>query len=294
MCIRPGHLLVLLPLGLVLLAALKRPQSQPPHPYFAGGEFLVAAHRGGVLLGPEGTLHIFRRAVEMGADVLDMDLRLSADGALVIFHDSRVDRTTNGEGRVNSLTLEQLQSLDAGYRWRGEDDSYPYRGQGLRIITLEEVFRAFPEQRLMMEIESQEARISRDLCNTVRAHARQESVIVSSFIGEVLDAFRDACPEVATAASTGEVTWYWLLHQMRLENLYSPDFQLFQVPERRHSLTVVDRRFVECAHARNLPVHVWTVSRREDMRRLLDLGVDGIITDKPDALLELLRERELR
>lgn len=294
MRIRLRYLLVLLPIGVVLLAALKQPRRQPSHPYFAGGEFLVVAHRGGDRLGPEGTLQAFRRAVEVGADVLEMDVRLSADGALVVFHDARVDRTTDGEGRVDSLTLEQLQSLDAGYRWSGDGDSYPYRGRGLLIPTLEEVFRAFPRQRLLVEIKSERAQVASDLCDAVRVHAMQENVVVASFSGEVLQAFRDACPEVATSASAGEATWYWLLHRMRLDALYAPDFQAFQLPERMRSLTVVDRRFVDSAHAHNLPVQVWTVNRREDMRRLLDLGVDGIITDRPDALLELLRERELR
>jgi glycerophosphoryl diester phosphodiesterase len=294
MRIKYRHLLILLPVSVVLLTALKRPPSQPLHPYFSAGEFLVAAHRGGDLLGPEGTLDIFRRAVEMGVDVLEMDVRLSADGALVIFHDSRVDRTTNGEGRVDSLTLEQLQSLDAGYRWRGDGDSYPYRGRGLRIPTLEDVFRVFPRQRLMVEIKSRDARISRSLCQTVHAHSAQERITVAAFSGEAIDVFRAACPEVATAASFGEATWYWLLHQIRLDGLYSPDFQVFQVPEHRRWLTVVDRRFVERAHVRNLPVQVWTVNRREDMQRLLDFGVDSIITGRPDALLELLRDRELR
>ena len=117
--------------------------------------------------------------------------------------------------------------------------------------------------------------------------------MVTSFSGEVLDALRDACPEVATSASPGEVISYWLLHRLRLDNLYSADFQVFQVPESMRALTVVDRSFIESAHARNLPVHVWTVNLPEDMRRLLDLGVDGIITDRPDLMLELLRERKL-
>ncbi|MEE2833733.1 MAG: glycerophosphodiester phosphodiesterase [Candidatus Latescibacterota bacterium] len=293
MRIRFRHLLISLPIGIGLLAAAQRPEVEPTHPYFSGDEFLVAAHRGGKLLGPEGTLRTFRHAVSMGVQVLEMDVRRSADGVLVIHHDSRVDRTTEGTGRIDSLNVAQLQSLDAGYHWRDEGGRHPFRGQGLRIPTLEEIFRAFPHQRLLLEIKPRDTDISRALCEAVRGHRLQERVVVTSFSGEVLDALRDACPEVATSASPGEVTWYWLLHRLRLDNLYAPDFQVFQVPENMGALTVVDRSFIESAHARNLPVHVWTVNLREDMRRLLDLGVDGIITDRPDLMLELLRERKL-
>ena len=294
--LHPGlrYLVIALLLGLLVFAFRARPEPQPSHPYFSTGEFLVIAHRGGLELSPEGTLPAFRRAVELGVDVLDMDVRASADGVLVVFHDRRVDRTTNGEGRVDSLTLAQLQALDAGYRWRTPEGTYTYRGQGLRIPTLEEVFAAFPGQRMLIEIKSAQAQIARDLCGSVRAHGRREEVVVASFHGEAMQAFRDACPEVATSAGPGEFAWYWLLHQSRLDGLYSPDFQVFQMPARLRGLTLVDRRFVERAHARNLPVQVWTVNQKEQMEHLLDLGVDGIITDRPAQLLDLLRQRNRR
>jgi len=280
--------------GLFLFAALAPSEQRPLHPYFNEREFLVIAHRGGRGLGPEGTLPVFKRAVEIGVDVLEMDVRASADGALVIFHDARVDRTTDGTGRVDSLTLDQLKGLDAGFRWRSEGDEYTYRGQGLRVLTLEEVLRAFPRQRMLLEIKSKETAVARDVCASLRARDMLDRVAIASFRGEVMEAFRDACPEVATSASGGEVAGYWLLHLLRLDDLYSADFQAFQVPERLRWIELVDRRFVESARARNLPVEVWTVNRREQMERLLDLGVDGIITDHPDLLLELLRERSMR
>jgi glycerophosphoryl diester phosphodiesterase len=280
--------------GLYLFAAIASPEQKSLHPYFGERDFLVIAHRGGRGLGPEGTLPVFRRAVEMGADVLEMDVRVSADGALVIFHDARVDRSTDGTGRVDSLTLEQLRGLDVGFRWQGDTGEYVYRDQGLRILTLEEVLRAFPRRRMLLELKPEATEVARDLCTSVRAHDMLDRAVVASFHGEAMQTFRDACPEVATSASAGEVARYWLLHQLRLDNLYSADFQVFQVPERLRWIRLVDRRFVDRASARNLPVEVWTVNRREQMERLLDLGVDGIMTDHPDLLLELLRERNMR
>lgn len=285
---------LLLLVGLFLFAAFASPERRSLHPYFNARKFFVIAHRGGRGLGPEGTLPVFRRAVEMGVDVLEMDVRVSADGALVVFHDARVDRVTDGMGRVDSLTLDQLKGLDAGFRWRSEAGAYAYRGRGLRILTLEEILRAFPRQRMLLELKPEAAGVARDLCASVRAHDMLDRVVVASFHGEAVQAFRDACPEVATSASAGEVARYWLLHQLRLDDLYSVDFQVFQVPERLRWIGLVDRRFVASARARNLPVEVWTVNKREQMEHLLDLGVNGIITDHPDLLLELLRERSMR
>lgn len=284
----------LLVVGLYLVAAAARPDPEPLHPYFTDGGFRIIAHRGGPGLGPESTLPVYQRSVDLGVDVLEMDVRPTADGHLVIHHDDRVDRATDGTGRVDSLTLEQLQSLDAGYRWQAADGSFPWRGKGLRILTIDELFRAFPGVRLLVEIKSDVPAVAESLCGEVRDYGVQDLVVVASFATESLEAFRRACPEVATSASAGEVTRYWLLHVLRLGGLADPDFDVFQVPEDAGWFTLVDDRFVAEAGRRNLPVEVWTVNEREQMERLIDVGVDGIMTDRPDLLLQVLDERDMR
>jgi glycerophosphoryl diester phosphodiesterase len=254
-------------------------------------EFLVIAHRGGRGLGPEGTLLLFRRAVDLGADVLEFDVRRSADGALVAFHDERVDRTTEGSGRAGELTLAQLQALDAGYDWSTDGQAYPFRGQGYTIPTLEEVFRAFPEQHFTIEIKPDEERVARALCAAIRDCGMAQRVMVASFHGGILDAFRAACPEVATSAGSGEVAWYWLLQKVGLDGFYTPRFAALQVPERFGWIGLANRDFVQRARAHGLPVHFWTIDEEEEMERLLDLGAGGIITNRPDHLLDLLRGR---
>ncbi len=302
-CLTPGrgrilrYCLALLP-GLyalaVLLAALRPSGSLPPHPYFAGSDFLVIAHRGGRALGPEHTLKTFRRAVDVGVDVLEMDVRLSADGALVLHHSRSIDRTTDGSGRVDSLTLAQLQALDAGYRWQDESRTYPFRGQGYRLATLAEVFEAFPDQRMLIEIKPSDPGVAVALCGSVRDAGMQDKVTVASFHTDIQSAFRAACPDVLTSPAVGDMIAYELCHLLRLDGLYAPDFELFQVPERVGSLTLVDERFITVARQRNLPVQVWTVNEEEDMERLIDLGVDGIVTDHPLRLLNILRRRGRR
>lgn len=282
-------------------AALAPPAARPEHPFFAragggaGGRVLAIAHRGGGGLGPEATLDLFRRVAALGVDVLEMDVRPTADGALVVFHDRRVDRATDGRGPVDSLSLAQLRDLDAGFQWSADGGAtHPWRGRGLRIPTLDEVLEAFPERRLLLELKAPDTGAARQVCGALRARGCEGDAIVASFHGGALDAFRQACPSTATSASWGEACAFWLLQRLRLDALYRPPFAALQVPERFGPFAVVDRGFVERARRHGIPVQVWTIDREEEMARFIDLGVNGIVTDRPDLLLALLRARGLR
>ena len=284
-------------LGLWALLALVPPTPRPVHPYFDGleGRLQVIAHRGGADVAPEGTLLLFRQADSLGADVLELDLRRSADGALVVFHDRRVHRVTEDTGRVDRLTLARLQALDAGYRWSPDGGlTHPYRGQGLRIPSFDEFLSAFPGRRLLVELKSGRQDSAQRLCDELRSHGMESRAIVASFRHQTLSAFRDACPEVATSASAREVGIDWGLRTLRLDGLVEPDFDAYHVPESAGPIDLVTPRFVERARRRGLPVQVWTVNRGQDMERLIDTGVDGIVTDRPGRLIQLLRQRGLR
>ena len=269
----------------------------PAHPYFATGDFLVIAHRGGRGLMPENTITAFKHADSLGVDVLEMDLHTSADGHLVIIHDATVYRTTNGSGRVDSLTLAQLTALDAGYRFKGEGDTFPFRDQGVRIPTLETVLSAFQHKRLLIEIKPNSPQVARQFCATLERFAMDQKTVVASFHSNALNTFRSACPQTPISATAGQVGLYTALHLLHLDSAYLNPPIAFQVPEKWGPLQLVDSRFIASVHARNAQVHVWTVNREEAMRRLIDLGVDGLITDYPDRLLRVLErppnEREL-
>jgi glycerophosphoryl diester phosphodiesterase len=221
-----------------------------------------------------------------------MDIHSSADGVLVVIHDDTVDRTTDGTGRVNDMTLEELKALDAGYHWptleeeAGRTDR-PFRGQGATIPALEEIFEAFPDKRMVIEIKQPEPPIHEDLCALLREHNLQEQVIVGSFYPAVMYAFRETCPEVATSAVEEEIRPFVILNMVGLSRAYQSYANAFQVPEYGGGLHVVTRSFVEAARVHNVQVQPWTINDAETMQRMLDLNVNGIITDYPTLLLEL-------
>lgn len=251
---------------------------------------LVIAHQGGEELWPSNTMFAYQRAVDLGVDMLEMDLHVTADGALVLMHDETVDRTTNGTGRLEEMTLAEVKALDAGYYWTADDgQSYPFRGQGITVATLEEVFQTFPEMPMTIEIKLVEnVPVVEPFCQMIRQYGMQEKVLTASFHQDALDQFRAACPEVSTSATQNEVINFFVRHALGLAASFSPAAEAVQVPETRSGIHILTPGFVEDAHSRGMDVHVWTVNEAEDMQRMIDLGVDGIITDRPDILLELL------
>jgi len=280
--------LVVLLLGVYgTLALLAKPI--PNHPYFSSDTFLVIAHRGGRNLGPENTLHTFQHAADLGVDVLELDLRSTKDGHLVVIHDKTVDRTTNGTGKVNSYDLNDLKKLDAAYRWSAKTGtSFPLRGQGIQVPTLKEVFEAFPEMRINIEIKDTRPDPISRVCRTIREYNMTDNVMIASFTAGALDEFRTLCPEVATSAGASEAILFYWLQWLHLVSIYSPDAQALQVPENYGDNHFLNQRFLEAAHSRNMRVHVWTVDDVNSMKQLLQLGVDGIMTDYPQRLLEIL------
>lgn len=251
---------------------------------------LVIAHQGGEELWPSNTMYAFERAVDLGVDVLETDLHITADGALVLIHDETVDRTTDGTGVVEQMTLAEVKALDAGHYWTDDGgQTFPFRGQGITIATLEEVFQAFPAMPMNIEIKRVDnLPVAEPFCQMIRQYNMQDLVLVASFHEDLMGEFRAICPEVATSATQNEVINFFARHFVGLAASYSPPAQAVQIPEYRSGIHILTPRFIEDAHSRGMDVHVWTINEAEDMQRMIDLGVDGIITDRPDILLELL------
>ena len=261
----------------------------PEHPFTETDRLLAIAHRGGAALWPENTLFAFQNAIRIGADALEFDVHATSDGELVVIHDATVDRTTDGSGRVDEMTWDALRELDAGYRWTADDGaSFPFRGMGLRVPTLEEVLNALSDTRMIIELKdvSDAARVR--FSEAIAQCTYPERKVIASFQSESVKYIRDNNPGIATSSTAGEVLGFWVLNSLRLGFAFVAEGETMQVPPRFQDRTLVSNRFVSGAHRHNVDVYVWTINEEAEMRRHVDHGVDGIITDYPDRLLQVL------
>ena len=288
-------LIGLIVLLLVLLGLSFWTRPSPDHPFFSQFDEsqypLIIAHADdtGQGLWPGSTMLFLESVAEMDVDMLELDVHMTKDGHIVVMHDDRVDRTTNGSGKISELTLAEIKTLEVGGNWtQDEGQTFPYQGAGLQVPTLEEVFLRFPDYPMNIEIKQEEPSVVDPFCALIREHGMAEKILVPSFSDKAMDEFRAACPEVATAGGSSEVRNFVLLNFALLSNLLTPAYEAFQVPQSSSNIPVVIPSFVNTAHDRNLQVHVWTVNDPDQMQRLITMGVDGIMTDRPDILQELL------
>jgi glycerophosphoryl diester phosphodiesterase len=267
---------------------------------------IAYAHQGGAWEGPSSTLHAIRHALGAGATAIELDVHATADGELVVCHDATVDRTTAAQGSIASFTLAQLRDMDFSFWWIPGADvtpgrpaaDYPFRGRApadsaFGIATLREVLEQFPGVVLNLDVKQTAPVVEpyeQALARLLAEYERSDDVIVASFLDTATEAFRTFAPSVPTSAGTIATAEAWRAVQAR-EPMPDIPAVAYQVPERQGDLVVVDERFVAGAHDAGKAVHVWTVNDTESMERLLDLGVDGIISDVPTTLCEVLDSR---
>ncbi len=261
---------------------------------------LCYAHQGGAREGPSSTLWAMERALAAGADAIELDVHTTADGHLVVCHDPTVDATTNGSGRISAQTLAELRALDNAYSWAPgsvvatglADHEYPLRGRApqdpsLGIASLDEVLDAFPGVIVNLDIKERDPPYEEAVARCLRAHGRSDDVIVASFNDASTAAFRAVAPEFATSAGTLGVAEFWRAAHAG-EPLTTVPYVALQVPVQTAGVTVCDDVLVAAAHRAGVAVHVWTVDDADEMARLIEMGVDGIITDVPSVAVEVI------
>ena len=248
---------------------------------FASRRPLVFAHRGGSKIGPENTLLALTRGMAAGADGFECDVRLAADGVPVLIHDATLDRTTGASGLVSAHTSAALAAVDATCRFQPPDASWAVSSpEGLP--TLAAVLARLPGARVIVELKDDDPRLADAVADVVRGAGAAGRVCASSFHQTVLDRLRAVAPAMTTSASRREAQWTLARSWVRWPLAMSPPYRAFQVPERAGRLHVVTPAFVRRAHRERAAVQVWTVDAPEDVRRLLAMGVDGVISDRPD------------
>lgn len=241
----------------------------------------VFAHRGGCALGPENTIAAFDLGMAAGADGLELDVHLSADGEVVVCHDATLDRTTDATGPVASRTADELARVDAGWHFVDAQGETPFRGRGLGIPRLADVLRRYRAVPTIVEMKVNTPDLGRAVAEVVRAADAVDRVCAAGFGKLSTRAVKAALPGVATSASHPEVridlyaSWVGWAYPF-------VSYGGFQLPECSGNLTVVSPRFIRLAHKRGLQVQVWTVDEAPDMDRLLAWGVDALITNRPD------------
>jgi glycerophosphoryl diester phosphodiesterase len=246
---------------------------------------LVFGHRGGRALGPENTLTGFDLGIAAGADGLELDVHLAADGIPVVHHDVDLDRCTDATGPIAARTADELAHVDAGFRF-GEEAGFPWRGRGVGVPMLSAVLARYRDVPLIIEIKTTSPKAPQAVVDAVRSATALGRVCVGSFNVDTLRAVRAIEPTLATSASRPEgqralYRSWWGLGVGRVP------YRAFQVPEQSGRLRVVSPRFIRAAHRANLAFQVWTVNDEADMRRLLDWGVDGLISDRPDEAVRV-------
>ncbi|GCE28911.1 glycerophosphoryl diester phosphodiesterase [Dictyobacter alpinus] len=263
---------------------------------------LIFAHQGGELLAPTNTLAACAVADAIGGvDFLDIDVHMSRDGQLVGIHDATVDRTTNGQGRVDSYTLAELQQLDAGYHFQDLQGAYSYRGRGVTIPALDEIFQAYASKYyLHFEIKdaypkSGPSQIEEKLWTLIQRYGAEKRVIVSSFIQDVVTRFQTvSAGRVATGAGRSEVAAFVLAHKARLPWLYRRRSTILAIPDRNSGVNLQDPHLIDGAHRHGMDLYYWTIDEPAQMRQLINIGADGLFTNRPDLLKTVLQEMHLR
>jgi glycerophosphoryl diester phosphodiesterase len=240
--------------------------------FFDSPRPLVFAHRGGCALGPENTLSAFDRGMAAGADGLELDVHLSSDGEVVVHHDETLERTTSGSGPIAALPAAELARLDAG--------------DGAGVPLLRDVLRHHADARIIIEMKVNSAAMGEAVAREVLGAGALERVCVAGFGRRSVGAARVRLPGVASSASHPEVRWALYRSWIGWPKL-RVQYGGFQIPEAAEGHRLVTRRFIRFAHRANLKVQVWTVDEEADMRRLLEWGVDAVITNRPDLAVRV-------
>lgn len=255
---------------------------------------LVIAHQGGEHLAPSNTLASFTNAMDLGVDVIEFDIHMTKDGYLVAIHDATVDRTTDGTGRVNDLTLAEIKQLDAGHYFKDLNGEFSFQNKGVEIPTVEEAFEAVPNMKWNIEIkDTNDPELFEDIAEKlwliIQDYHLEEDVLIASFDQDIIDIMLDVSDGQAfVSGGRAEITKFVIIHKLFLNGLYRPTVNAIQIPTEDSNINLKSRGLIKGANRLGMDVHYWTINDKEKMKELIELGADGIITDRPDLMMELL------
>ncbi len=259
------------------------------HPYFAVALPHLFGHRGAAGEAPENTLPSFRRAWAAGLRYLETDGHATRDGEIVLCHDPSLERTTDGAGLVSEHSYAELEKLDAGYRFSPDGRSHPFRGTGVRILRLAELLEAFPDAHVNLEVKAADAEIAAEVVRCVRRAGAERRVLLAAEEGRVLDLLRALDPGTALGSSREDVIAFFSALDGGTLASFPPRGHALQIPPSALGRDLATPEVVAAAVRLGLFVHVWTINDAQEMRRLLALGVHGLMSDHPERLVAAAR-----
>lgn len=251
---------------------------------------LVVGHRGAAGLAPENTLLSIETALDLGVDMVEIDVHLTADGNFAVIHDPTVDRTTDGTGVVAEMGWDELQQLDAGYRFSPDGRTFPHRSQGLAVPDLESVFEAFPQTLFLIEVKEDDPLVAERLAESIVRAAVTDRVIVAGAGDGVIKSFRSLLPTVPTGAARSEGTRFFIASRLGLDAFVKPQWDFLFAPPKLYGITVVTPGLIQAASRKGRDVYAWTINDPDHARELVQMGVRGIVTDFPDRIIPVVRE----
>src|SRR5208283_3541000 len=257
--------------------------------FFAPAAPRVFGHRGSAGTHPENTIESFAAAVAAGVQYLEFDLHMARDGEIVVSHDEHLERNCGRPGVICEMTYAELATADAGRMFTLDGKTFPFRDKGIRIPRLRDVLAAFPQLRMIIEIKQVAPSLVAPMLDLVDRAGLRRNIFVASEHQPPLDEIRKLAPEIPTNFSYFETGEFF--QAMVSRDLYRPPGDALQVPREYESWQIITPDSVEFAHRIGLEVHVWTVNEAEEMEELLDMGVDGLISDYPRRLLDVIRRR---
>ena len=259
---------------------------------------VVLAHRGASIMAPENTMAAFKEAESAGVDGFEIDIRLTSDEEIIVFHDEFIDRTTDGAGKVADYSLDKLRTFDLGYHFEDPQGNNSYRGKNEKIVTLRELLEEFPEMYINIDIKDspetyEGSLMPSKLWRLIESIGAEDRVGVTSFFDEQIDRFNlYAQNRVALGAGENEIRKAYAAFNSQFGHLYKPRADMFQLPIRSSVFNLVSPRFIAFLGSLNVPVHYWTIDDPAAMRALLDAGAKGIITNRPDLAIDVLKEEK--
>lgn len=276
--------------------AISKPQKREDKEVLQFNHPIVLAHRGGSHLAPEHTMIAFEKAIELGVDGFEVDIRLTKDEEIIVHHDDTVNRTSDGVGFVKDFTLDELKQLNFGYQFEDLDGEFPYKEQKVEVVTLRELFETFPNTYINIDIKDgpdtyEGSLMPSKLWRLIEEYNAENRIVVTSFYSEQVDRFNlYAQNRVALGAGEIDVRKAFTAFTSQFGHLYHPKVDVFQIPTKLGVISLDSAKFIALLSKLNIPVHYWTINDTDTMRRLIENGAQGIVTDRPDLAVPFLQQ----